>query len=327
MDLPEGQSLIDAALRVYAAEIGAKDFRTERMGLSAEKAAVRRVVFSLPGGNRRSTVVKCCGQYERLLFAFVHQEMPRLVPALLSVYEPPEPLTEDNRDVCLMMEDLSESGYIQYGPEHSHCFSPSGLLHALAALHTHFAGLPELPSRGAENVRKVLSEREVSAIPGLLTLVLPNQIERLDSRAMSSLDEAARLYAQFAREASAESWLTLVHGDFHQENVFFGGSDDVRIVDWAMAHIDRPQYDLVFFDAPLVMEEYLAKLPPQLVPDERAFLRCLRAVTVERMFAFLQSCLQVALWESDSPGGALLVSSVPVYVDRLLRALDMSGLD
>jgi len=104
---------------------------------------------------------------------------------------------------------------------------------------------------------------------------------------------------------------TLVHGDFHFDNILVTETDQLIMVDWEAAATANPCWDLVFF-GPGELATYLYTTGMRARRDREDFLEDHRAAVAVRMFDLLQAAIKL---KRHRP------SEVRAAVDAIIRNL------
>jgi hypothetical protein len=151
-------------------------------------------------------------------------------------------------------------------------------LRTLAAVHARFAGRSdELRAAGVGEPPALVEPFQMVAD----SLVSANSSESWNIAA-ADLDEYARIEPSIEEERDilvVEPMWTLVHNDFHLENIFAAQGEPARILDWESACLQLPAWDLVACPADAV-HQYLGYATAEADPD---FARRLQAAALVRM--------------------------------------------
>lgn len=119
------------------------------------------------------------------------------------------------------------------------------------------------------------------------------------------------------RHAPETGWLTLVHGDFHMRNLLIEGERVTGVVDWEVARLGNPLFDLAYMSIPYLGGKFFtpgAELVAGLMPQDWLLAEYARrtgrqATSAEflfwRVLATLNLLLVVAKGVSDFEAGTL----------------------
>ncbi|ARU05415.1 hypothetical protein CCO03_12590 [Comamonas serinivorans] len=181
--------------------------------------------------------------YEREVkfYQQVAPQIPQVVPRALYAQ-----LTDDNRDFCLLMEDVAPC---TYGDQLQGCSVEEAewAMDAAAQLHAPFWGSEDI-------LRHEWLDRSLmmTNLPILLKEKLPIFLD-IYRHKLSEADLA--LIARFVGLAESyyalhQAPLTITHGDFRLDNMMFriqGGAGDICVVDWQTVLIRPGMTDVSFF--------------------------------------------------------------------------------
>jgi len=317
---------LDQLLRRYRDTVAADEIVTERLD-SYPVDTIGRAIFKARGRVVTSAIFKLCEAHEQLVATCVATTIPSLTP---TVYchedvnggaDSAEPASV-SRFCYVLFEDLSCPYWRKYASNSGARFPLMNTIAAVARLHSYWAEKHDaLKGRGIQNI-KMFDPATASRVSDLLSLLATLCDVPIEPQVLSAVSTIAGKCGGVNRDCSS-MWSTLVHGDCHQENVLFDSIGRVKLIDWALAGIGLPQYDLVFYDTAHV-DHYLSLLSPELADDHREFKRCLRVVTVQRMFTFLLAATHMMLSGGEEQMHSVVRASIPVYLDHLLRAANES---
>ena len=239
---------------------------------------------------------------ELVVHRLIARELPNAVPPLDRVW--PSPMNDN--EYLIAIRDLADDRQPMLGGEE---LLRAGL-RTLAAVHDRFA-------RRASQLRVA----GVTEPPSLIepfqlvgeSLMCVNDRDNLGI-SIEDLDNYVTLEPAIADERSllADEWeWTLVHNDFHLENIFAVHGRAALILDWESACLQVPAWDLVACSREAVAE-YLANTQAGGGP---CFGRRLRAATLVRM----QWLLRLLVHSTEVPE-AVRAPAARACMHRLLNA-------
>lgn len=179
-------------------------------------------------------------QREHRFYADIAPHMNVRVPqALVNLVDPP----------CLVLEDLAP----MVAGDHVAGASADQAERAIDLLARHHAHWFEHPSLAELDWMPGLDENTAGMVAGSFAMGWPMFLERyageLPARGLRWCEEFADgVQGWISRHF--DDPITITHGDFRLDNIFFGpGADDVALIDWQMAMRAPGQADLVYFCA------------------------------------------------------------------------------
>jgi hypothetical protein len=246
-------------------------------------------------------VVKRVSRIEYQTHSLLFRELPHLVPGLLATGKIKE------NDWLLVMEDSSTS---EAEPVMDLTAMRSAL-RALAEVHCQFsnrkhrlraAGL----STAGNNAREVGDQ--LGTVLDLLMTVKSLFDIALDEDRLRIAREVALTLDLETVPLLKPSNQTLVHGDFHFENILRAPTTGVRLTDWGSAAIQVPGWDLVMCSENEV--EYYLSCTSR--PD--GFYRCLRAAVLYRMAEFIVTGTGLLFTSMER-----IADTISVCIERLVQ--------
>jgi aminoglycoside/choline kinase family phosphotransferase len=245
----------------------------------------------------------------------------RIPTALVNLDEPP----------CLVLEDLApmSPGDHVAGATLRQAELAIDVLashHAAWFQHPDLAGFDWLPGIDDPMVRSLAPMFELGwpAFLQRFASTLPSRALRWCERFVGGVPEWLEGYASVP--------VTLTHGDFRLDNIFFGDAGDVAVIDWQMAMRAPGQADLVYFCANnlstelrrqhehALIERYVTGLHAHGVPVDAVTVESVRRGYLEGLVFYAVSfgASLLTIDPSNERGAALF----EVLVRRTFAALD-----
>jgi hypothetical protein len=311
---------LPAALRADLPDAPPVRLDSDWPGDSGNRAALFRLRGLRPDGTVRSFILKRAARREVHVQQLIARTLPGAVPDVLAAW-PAGP-----GSYFMLMDDIAGAVRPVAGPNTAGrpAAARSGPFHAalcrLAAIHDHFldstgelqrCGLTE----GALDVPELC--RQAQSMAGAVSLCGRLFDLPLDPRSLGDIPRIAACLPEAVAPLQAPGRRTLVHGDFHLENIVVDRADRARIIDWGSASIGVPAWDLVACGEAEIAWYLDARAALQLRPDpDGLFFDQLRASVICRMVQLLSAAMRSLLEHGPGIGAAI----IPVCVERLVEA-------
>ena len=285
-------------------------------------AAPPRAAASVP---EMSCFLKITSQRETAALAMVDAALPGIAPKFLQAV----PLCEDDPaggDYLLLMEDccpgrratLTRLFTARTAKPRAGLYLQR-VLQALAALHWRFRDLSAALTR--QGIPLALSGPEPAPdqtrdiVERAIRLLPPDcgSSEQLRERCLSL---AGRMRG-FVDRLNRSNRHTLVHGDFHFDNVVIGRQGRPVLADWGAAAIANPCWDLAFC-GPAEVAVYCAAIRTGAGPQPRYCGEDHRAAVAVRMLLLAGAALAV----TQEPQRRRLGTALPVIMANFAKAAD-----
>ncbi|MGH9271464.1 MAG: phosphotransferase [Ilumatobacteraceae bacterium] len=211
-------------------------------GTSTDPAAPASVIVKLPTtepGARAIGEMMRVWEREHRFYVDVAPHVTIRVPcAYVAVLDPP----------CLVLEDLAPAT----PGDHVLGASPDQARRAVDALASHHASWFQHPRLNELTWMPGLDDPSMAMFPATFELGWPTFLERyrdeLPARCLRWCEELVGGLTPWI-ERHLDDPVTLVHGDFRLDNIFFADDGSVAVIDWQLAMRAPGQTDLVYFCA------------------------------------------------------------------------------